>query len=91
MHARLTPRSVAVAFELDTQEVTADQLVIHASNEPADDLIDWLSRIHRWTAAEQSLSYLTMLKMLDDENSARLGLPRFDGQVDYAAFRRGAW
>jgi hypothetical protein len=74
MHACLSPRSVAIAFELDRPEVTADTLAIQVWNGPADDLIDWLSRIHRWSA-EQSRSYLTMLEMLDDEDSATSASP----------------
>jgi hypothetical protein len=66
MHPRLTPHSamiVASAYELDRQEVIADELIVERWNEPADDLVASLSRIHTWRA-EQTVSYLALLKEL---------------------------
>jgi len=52
---------IARSYELISQDVAADALVVETWQQPADELVVWLSRRHGWRA-DLSVSYLTTLK-----------------------------
>jgi hypothetical protein len=64
MHPHLSDRdglTLARSYELNRQDVAADALVVETWNQPADELVVWLTRRHGWSG-ELSVSYLTALK-----------------------------
>ena len=66
MHTRLSRaqvRLLAEAFELNTAEVMFDELAVETWDQPADELVVWLSDRHEWHA-EYSVFYLVYLKSL---------------------------
>ena len=66
MHLRLSReqlRVLAEAFELSTAEVMFDELGVETWDQPADELLAWLSERHGWRA-EHAVFYLTSLKSL---------------------------
>ena len=67
MLARLSRYDVmvlAVAYELKRRDILADERIAATWNEPADELVAWLSQRHGW-CAELSVSYLTTMLQLE--------------------------
>jgi len=67
MQARLSRHDVmvlAAAYELKRRDIIADERIAATWNEPADELVAWLSHRHGWRA-ELSVSYLTTMLQLE--------------------------
>jgi hypothetical protein len=55
---------LAAAYELKRRDIIADERTAARWNEPADELVAWLSQRHRWRA-DLSVSYLTTMLQLE--------------------------
>jgi hypothetical protein len=67
MQARLSRHDVmvlAAAYELKRRDIIADERTAARWNEPADELVAWLSQRHGWRA-DLSVSYLTTMLQLE--------------------------
>ena len=67
MQGRLSRHDVmvlSVAYDLKRRDIIADERIAATWNEPADELVAWLSHRHGWRA-ELSVSYLTTMLQLE--------------------------
>ncbi len=67
MQGRLSRHDVmvlSVAYDLKRRDIIADERIAATWNEPADELLAWLSQRHGWRA-ELSVSYLTTMLQLE--------------------------